>query len=399
MEHTHLQIGEFSKLCGVTVKTLHHYEKIGILLPSEVDEWTGYRYYSLPQMQTMEMIRKLKEAGFSLEEIGDLLDAETKIPTMELIEAKIRQTEASLHQMVMRRDRLKGMLRTQEKYKNMEKFTIQRIPAMVVASHRQILPSIDNLGEICYNIIGPEMARLGCQCPEPGYCYSIQHDAEFKEQDIDIEYCEMVTEAKENSDIIKFYQVEEIPMAACLKVYGPYNRLYQGYLDIFAQLEKEGYKMTGAARISYVDGAWNQSDPEKWMSIIQVPVEKISPARYPSTNRLKLYGCPSCGHIALTYGPCQMVCCQHSLDTIPIKKADENERPTVTESDGGYLLEYNHPMTKEFYIAGVVAERYDRVELIRLFPEQEATIRIEQMRGCKIYTIYRQGDKLWASRM
>ena len=37
------KIGEFSKLCQVTVKTLRHYEEIGLMIPVEVDEWTGYR--------------------------------------------------------------------------------------------------------------------------------------------------------------------------------------------------------------------------------------------------------------------------------------------------------------------------------------------------------------------
>lgn len=38
------KIGEFSKLCQVTVKTLRHYEEIGLMIPVEVDEWTGYRF-------------------------------------------------------------------------------------------------------------------------------------------------------------------------------------------------------------------------------------------------------------------------------------------------------------------------------------------------------------------
>ena len=45
----------------------------------------------------------------------------------------------------------------------------------------------------------PEMARLGCECPEPGYCFTIDHTCEFRERDIDIEYCEAVTERKEDS--------------------------------------------------------------------------------------------------------------------------------------------------------------------------------------------------------
>ena len=46
-----LTIGEFSKLMQTTVKTLRLYEQKELLMPDEVDEWTGYRHYSLTQMQ------------------------------------------------------------------------------------------------------------------------------------------------------------------------------------------------------------------------------------------------------------------------------------------------------------------------------------------------------------
>ena len=48
---TRLKIGKFSRLMQVTVKTLRHYEQKELLIPNEVDEWTGYRYYSIGQMQ------------------------------------------------------------------------------------------------------------------------------------------------------------------------------------------------------------------------------------------------------------------------------------------------------------------------------------------------------------
>lgn len=67
-----LSIGEFSKLCGVTVKTLRHYEKTGLLKPEEVDQWSGYRYYTVSQMQVMMRIRALKDLGLSLDEIYEL---------------------------------------------------------------------------------------------------------------------------------------------------------------------------------------------------------------------------------------------------------------------------------------------------------------------------------------
>ena len=71
---TRLKIGEFSRLMQVTVKTLRHYELKELLIPNEVDEWTGYRYYSIDQMQKLNSIRHLQQLGFTLEEIRDLYD-------------------------------------------------------------------------------------------------------------------------------------------------------------------------------------------------------------------------------------------------------------------------------------------------------------------------------------
>ena len=62
-------------------------------------------------------------------------------------------------------------------------------------------------------------------------------------------------------------------MAACLKVFGPYENLHQSLIDLFALLEKKGYKITGLPRANYIDGIWNQEDPNMWLTIIQVPVE------------------------------------------------------------------------------------------------------------------------------
>ena len=75
-----LQIGEFSKICQVSVKTLHHYDKIGLLAPAEVDRFTGYRYYKLEQIDTMNYIQRLKRYGFSLEEIQQIINLSDIIP-------------------------------------------------------------------------------------------------------------------------------------------------------------------------------------------------------------------------------------------------------------------------------------------------------------------------------
>ena len=45
------RIGEFSYLCSMSIKTLRYYDKIGVLTPERVDELTGYRYYSIDQLE------------------------------------------------------------------------------------------------------------------------------------------------------------------------------------------------------------------------------------------------------------------------------------------------------------------------------------------------------------
>ena len=75
---TRLRIGEFSRLMQVTVKTLRHNEQKGLLIPKEVDPWSGYRYYSIGQMQKLNSIRQLQQLGFSFEEISDLFVGESQ---------------------------------------------------------------------------------------------------------------------------------------------------------------------------------------------------------------------------------------------------------------------------------------------------------------------------------
>lgn len=83
------RIGEFSYLFQVSQKTLRHYDRLGLFVPSYVDPFTGYRYYSDEQIDEFEKIVRLKNLNFSLDEIKTLkdeLDEEVilqKIKTLE----------------------------------------------------------------------------------------------------------------------------------------------------------------------------------------------------------------------------------------------------------------------------------------------------------------------------
>ena len=267
-----LKIGEFSRLMQTTVKTLRHYEQIGLLLPDEVDEATGYRYYRMEQMQRLNAIKDLKSLGFSLDEIKDIYDDDTHTPSLEILEAKIDDCRRQLRELEQRRLRLAVLADSRKQLLIMEKFSIQSLPEIIVASHREVVENYDAIGAMCVNVIGPEMQRLGCKCPPPGYCFTIEHDKEYKPKDIDIEYCEQVEEAGEDSAIITFKRLPAVPTALCMNHVGPYDRFYQSYVELFKYAEEQGYQIAGAPRTCYIDSCWNQEDPEKWLSLIQLPV-------------------------------------------------------------------------------------------------------------------------------
>lgn len=67
-----LKIGAFSKLAHLTVKALRFYEKEGLLIPSAVDEWTGYRFYETSQLEDAARIKAFRQLGLTIEEIRTL---------------------------------------------------------------------------------------------------------------------------------------------------------------------------------------------------------------------------------------------------------------------------------------------------------------------------------------
>lgn len=262
-------------MARVTVRTLRHYEDIGLLKPDIVDMWTGYRYYSPGQLQKLLFIIQLKDLGFTLSEIADLYDDDSHYPSAGAIESKIDDCERQLADLRRRHAQLQGILSEQKKRERMDKIYFDTLPAIIVASNRTILENYDALGMHLYTVVGPEMARLGCECPEPGYCFTIEPAGEYKAANFEIEYCEKVTRMGEDSDLIKFKQLPEVKEAICMKVYGPYGKLRESYIEMFAEIAKRGYEIAGDPRACYVDGIWNQEDPEKWLTIIQVPVKRM----------------------------------------------------------------------------------------------------------------------------
>lgn len=97
-----LHIREFAKLTGVSVRTLHYYDEIGLLKPSFVDEQNGYRYYDENTLCRMQEILFYRELQFSLKEIRMILSSPDYDKQNALAEQK--------HLLTLKKERLERLI-------------------------------------------------------------------------------------------------------------------------------------------------------------------------------------------------------------------------------------------------------------------------------------------------
>lgn len=99
-----IQVGELAKRAGITVRTLHHYEQTGLLLPSARSA-AGYRLYNLADVQRLHMIQTLAKAGLELAEIRDFLE-QRSLSLAELLDGQITLLDKQLRSIHTLRNRL-----------------------------------------------------------------------------------------------------------------------------------------------------------------------------------------------------------------------------------------------------------------------------------------------------
>jgi cob(I)alamin adenosyltransferase len=104
----HWSVGELAAAAGATVRTLHHYDRLGLLAPVERSE-AGYRQYDRAGVERLYRILALRGLGFPLAEIDELLDADAG-SLREATRARLEQTELELARTRDLRERLLGVL-------------------------------------------------------------------------------------------------------------------------------------------------------------------------------------------------------------------------------------------------------------------------------------------------
>jgi len=268
-----IRIGEFSKICKITVKTLRYYDKVDILKPSYINPNNGYRYYEIAQINKMILIQNLKTMGFRLDEISFIIKSSLNMNQIaDLLERKKDEVEKNILLEKTKLLKLNNFIKKLEEGNIMENVKIKTLPKVIVASMRLIIKNYNELYRIAPEM-GKKMESHGAVCQEPFYCFNIYHDKEYKEENIDIEICESVVKKLENRDGIEYKIVDQVKKAACIEHKGPYENLIESYKKILEWIEENGYEIAGNERESYIDGCWNKNDPKDWLTEIQIPIK------------------------------------------------------------------------------------------------------------------------------
>ncbi|MBE3560478.1 MAG: MerR family transcriptional regulator [Ktedonobacteraceae bacterium] len=268
-----LTIGDFSKLSRVPVKTLRFYDETGLFKAMSVDRSTGYRYYSASQLSRLYRILALKDLGFSLEQIAQVLDDGL---SLEQLRGMFRLKQAEIQQRVAqeqeRLTRIEVRLSQLEMEETMPTYDVivKHVEPQLVASIRDVVPRYQDVGRL----IGELYAYLQQQGTGGGLTAAVWHDEGYKASDVD---AEVVIFLKDRVPATERVQVYELPAATMASVIhrGSYATLNQAYDALVRWIETNGYKITGPNRELYLYNVVPvRQDDESYVTEIQFPVEK-----------------------------------------------------------------------------------------------------------------------------
>lgn len=250
-------VGQFSTICGVSIKTLHHYDAIHLVKPLHTDSVTGYRYYDYEQIKTLQYIKKLKMFGFSLQEIKRVLESHDNRELENRLREKALQLEGK---MIKMRQTLEAMDQSIDDLNRNEPFvTVSNITeCFEEIRERQWIYGVRE--KICIREIDFVVKKLF----ERLYAYGIEVDGKMMtvfhqfykgNAPIDLEVCVPI---KEYDDTLSNVRCLEGGKHICVIVKGPYSELGIAYEKIMNFIEEKGYVVRDSPFEVYEQGVFTE---------------------------------------------------------------------------------------------------------------------------------------------
>ena len=269
------KIGEFSKLTQVSIRMLRYYDEIGLLKPAEIDPFTNYRLYSVQQIPVLNRILFLRDTGFQISEIAVILhhwDGTFIFNQLEEkrqeIEKTIKREQDKLSKIELAKEDI-GKERIEIHYS----VSIKSVPSYQVLSYRKVVPDYYAEGQLW-----KEMSAFAQEnnIRISSDTFTIYHDEDYREKNVDIEICAPVVEMGESMNGFIYRSTEPVPIMASTMVYGKFENIAGAYLAFANWLQKHNqYAMMDQSRQIVHRGPWNEENSDKYLTEVQIPLEKI----------------------------------------------------------------------------------------------------------------------------
>ena len=281
-----LQIGEFSRLSRISVRMLRHYDQVGLLKPAEQDVQTGYRRYAVSQLAEANRITVLRDLGFPIREIGRLAHADDG-ELARALDDRARELE-------------EGIGREQRRLADLRRFrqeveaggaavscevTLVSVPPYQVVALRMELADYDEERR-AWERLGALMGERGITPSEPytEYCEFCDEGAGSgssgpagDDTAVMVEVAVATDAHGEDDGPLCFYRSAALPLAASIKVYGPYENIAPVYASFARWLEDHpALRMAGPTCEVAHRGPWNADDPQDYLTEFLVPVRKTA---------------------------------------------------------------------------------------------------------------------------
>ena len=277
------RIGDFSQIGQVSVRTLRHYDELGLLKPAEVDPLTDYRYYTIEQLPRLNRVVALKDLGFSLKEIRSLLEKDVSLGDLRRM---LEHKQAELTQQLQTESARLARLQVRLKHIELEDaplgfdVTLKQVPAITIFSKRYVVPDLAEMDKYCTLFYSELYAVLNAQelvpiAPE----FTLFHTREYVAENVDIEVA--VVLSSDDLAQLEFPDDDSFTVRRLQGAKTVASVVYQGYFHEVVGAARaltlwEGlnsYHSVGAAREIHLSGPIAQTGKDKAVVIeLQVPV-------------------------------------------------------------------------------------------------------------------------------
>ncbi|MDQ2717812.1 MAG: MerR family transcriptional regulator [Chloroflexota bacterium] len=271
------RIGEFARVGQVSVATLRHYEKFGLLAPHTLDPDSGYRYYTLDQLARLHRILALKELGFPLEQITHLLEEDLSLDQLRgMFVLKQAQVQHMIDSEQARLTRIAARLRQIEQEGIMPAYEVllKQVEPLLVASVRTIIPMGEDL-EQPYGTIMAYLEQQRVQQAHPAmrllYSRYEWHDTGLA---IDVETAVPLSSKLPGNEQIS---TRTLPggLMACTVYIGADLVIGQAYAALHRWVKDNGYQLIGPPRQVHLQRA-EHLDPDQYVTEVQFPIAKLA---------------------------------------------------------------------------------------------------------------------------